>query len=55
MAATAAMHSGVLPARDVALFARHGYRARAFQPVDLFPQTEHLEVACWFAPEKTVR
>lgn len=30
-------------ARDVALFGQQGYRARAFQPVDLFPHTNHLE------------
>ncbi len=30
-------------ARDVTLFGRQGYRARAFQPVDLFPHTNHLE------------
>lgn len=30
-------------ARDVALFARHGYRARQFVPVDLFPHTRHIE------------
>ena len=30
-------------ARDVALFARQGYRARRFVPVDLFPHTRHIE------------
>ena len=30
-------------ARDVALFARRGWQATGFQPVDLFPHTEHLE------------
>lgn len=30
-------------ARDVALFQKQGYHARAFQPVDLFPHTNHLE------------
>ncbi len=38
-------------ARDTALFARHGYHAQAFQPVDLFPQTEHLEVICQLMPD----
>lgn len=32
-------------ARDVALFARQGYRARQFVPVDLFPHTRHIETA----------
>ncbi len=30
-------------ARDVGLFARRGWQATGFQPVDLFPHTEHLE------------
>ena len=30
-------------ARDVALFARQGYKARKFVPVDLFPHTRHIE------------
>lgn len=30
-------------ARDVALFARQGYKARRFVPVDLFPHTRHVE------------
>ena len=38
-------------ARDAALLAGHGYRARAFQPVDLFPHTDHLEVVALFTRE----
>ncbi len=30
-------------ARDVALFARQGYQARRFVPVDMFPHTNHIE------------
>ena len=33
-------------ARDTALFARHGYKAKGFTPVDLFPQTRHVETVC---------
>lgn len=32
-------------ARDVALFAKQGYRAQKFVPVDLFPHTRHIETA----------
>lgn len=39
-------------ARDVALFARHHYQPRAFQPVDMFPHTEHVECACLLTREK---
>ncbi|MGN0975447.1 MAG: 23S rRNA (uracil(1939)-C(5))-methyltransferase RlmD [Gemmiger sp.] len=35
-------------ARDAAQFARRGYRARWFQPVDMFPQSEHLETVSLF-------
>lgn len=30
-------------ARDIALFTRRGWQAAGFQPVDLFPHTEHVE------------
>ena len=30
-------------ARDVALFAKQGYKAERFEPVDLFPHTDHVE------------
>ncbi len=30
-------------ARDIALFTRRGWQVQGFQPVDLFPHTEHLE------------
>ena len=33
-------------ARDVALFARQGYQARRFVPVDMFPHTNHIENIC---------
>ena len=39
-------------ARDTALFLRRGWQAQGFQPVDLFPHTEHLETVCTLVPKK---
>ena len=39
-------------ARDVALFARHGYKAKGFTPVDLFPQTRHVETVVLLSHKK---
>ena len=33
-------------ARDLALFAEEGYVTKQVQPVDLFPQTTHVETVC---------
>ena len=41
-------------ARDTALFARHGYKAKGFTPVDLFPQTRHVETVCLLVLRKPV-
>ena len=38
-------------ARDVARFEQAGYRLRSAQPVDMFPQTYHVEVASFFDRE----
>jgi 23S rRNA (uracil1939-C5)-methyltransferase len=34
-------------ARDLALLAEHGYLTQEIQPVDLFPQTFHIECCVW--------
>lgn len=34
-------------ARDLAVLAEHGYQAREIQPVDMFPQTFHVECCVW--------
>ena len=39
-------------ARDVALFARRGYRAQTFRPVDMFPHTSHVETVCLLSRNK---
>ena len=39
-------------ARDVAIFARHGYKAKGFTPVDLFPQTCHVETVVLLSHKK---
>ena len=33
-------------ARDLALLTKKGYRAESFTPVDMFPNSEHIEVVC---------
>lgn len=33
-------------ARDLAYLAKYGYQIKEIQPVDLFPQTEHVETVC---------
>lgn len=40
-------------ARDVALFARQGYKARKFVPVDLFPHTRHIETVALLTRQET--
>ena len=40
-------------ARDVARFERSGYRLARAQPVDLFPQTYHVEVSSTVRPRMT--
>jgi len=32
-------------ARDCRFFADHGYTLQSLQPLDMFPQTSHIEVA----------
>ena len=39
-------------ARDVAIFARYGYKAKGFTPVDLFPQTRHVETVVLLSHKK---
>ena len=38
-------------ARDVARFAKRGYKLVQAKPVDMFPQTYHVEVVSFFEPE----
>lgn len=39
-------------ARDVALFAKQGYKAQRFVPVDLFPHTRHIETVALLIKEE---
>jgi tRNA/tmRNA/rRNA uracil-C5-methylase (TrmA/RlmC/RlmD family) len=39
-------------ARDVSLFAAHGYQLRALRAFDLFPMTAHVECVALLAPEQ---
>ena len=36
-------------ARDVAVLVKHGYKLRMVQPVDMFPQTFHVETLALLA------
>jgi 23S rRNA (uracil1939-C5)-methyltransferase len=38
-------------ARDAAWLVSYGYRLKEVQPVDLFPQTSHIETVSWFDRE----
>lgn len=37
-------------ARDIALFQRHGYMAGKISPLDMFPQTAHIELTATLTP-----
>ena len=39
-------------ARDLALLTKKGYRAEGFTPVDMFPNSEHIEVVCALSRQK---
>jgi len=36
-------------ARDLAILVEQSYEVQTVQPVDLFPQTAHIETACWLS------
>ncbi len=42
-------------ARDLALFAEHGYRPREIRAFDAFPQTHHVEALACLVPERRRR
>lgn len=39
-------------ARDLHFFVRNGYKVRKIQPVDMFPNTNHVETVCLLTREK---
>jgi hypothetical protein len=39
-------------ARDLKHLAAHGYAVQEVQPVDMFPQTVHVECVFWMSKEK---
>ena len=39
-------------ARDLKHLAAHGYAVQEVQPVDMFPQTVHVECVVWMSKEK---